>query len=225
MTSVDTHLLALTTGFEPIWRTFVDEFSATPTIAAIRTGRCTLDDYRRMLKDLRAQVIEGARWLARAAGSVGPGELSLRGALLKHAFTEHADFRMLENDYVACGGDIEDIVNARRNIGSEALCAWMEELSGRRDSLGILGALMIFEGVGSKLAPAIAEGLKASLGLSDDQCRFITYHAANDDEHQGGMRLVLRGVLKDRSNVDEVLRAARITGLLYAQQYKFIGEY
>jgi 3-oxoacyl-[acyl-carrier-protein] synthase-3 len=187
--------------------------------------RCSLDDYRCLLRDLRAQVMEGARWLARASGSLGAGQLALRGALLQHAFTEHRDFRMLESDYVATGGAHDEICAPRRNIGTEALCAWMEELSGRRDSLGILGALMIFEGVGSRLAPRIAEALQASLGLSEDQCRFITYHAANDADHQDGMRKVLSGALSDTAHVDEILRAARITGMLYVQQYRCLGEY
>lgn len=221
----DLHLQRLGEGFEPVWRRFSDDFLAAPVVARILERRSSLADYRLLLRDLRAQVVDGARWLARAAGSLGPAQLALRGALLQHAVTEHRDFRMLESDYVASGGAPEEIAAPRRNVGSEALCAWMEELSGRRDSLGILGALMIFEGVGSRLAPRLGEALQAGLGLSNEQCRFITYHAANDADHQGGLREVLRGALREPAEVDEILRSARITGMLYAQQYRCLGEY
>jgi 3-oxoacyl-[acyl-carrier-protein] synthase-3 len=42
---------------------------------------------------------------------------------MKHAVTEHRDFRMLEVDYVASGGALADIQGAEKNIGSEALSA------------------------------------------------------------------------------------------------------
>jgi len=221
----DTLAHQLHTGFDPEWRRFAEEFLSAPVVARIVAQRCSIEDYRCLLRDLRAQVVDGARWLARAAGSLGPEQLALRGALLRHAVTEHQDFRMLEADYVAVGGAPEDMVAPRRNVGTEALCAWMEELSGRRGSLGILGALMIFEGVGSRLAPRLGKALQGGLGLREDQCRFITYHAEHDAGHQGGLREVLRGALRDADDVHEILRSARITGMLYAQQYRCLGEY
>ena len=78
---------------------------ATPLIRKLTRGRFELADYQAFLVNLRQQVKDGSLWMSRAASSIGEDHLELRSTLMKHAVTEHRDFRMLEADYVATGGD------------------------------------------------------------------------------------------------------------------------
>ena len=67
-------------------------------------------DYRELLLNHRQQVVEGARWIARASSSIDKDYFELRSRFLKHAITEHRDFQMIERDYVSVGGRLEEIV-------------------------------------------------------------------------------------------------------------------
>jgi hypothetical protein len=78
---------------------------ATPLIRKLTRGRFELGDYQAFLVNLRQQVKDGALRMSRAASNIGEGHLELRSTLMRHAVTEHRDFRMLEADYVASGGE------------------------------------------------------------------------------------------------------------------------
>ena len=85
--------------------------------------------------------------MSRAASNVGEDHLKLRSTLMRHAVTEHRDFRLLEADFVAAGGALEDIQSAPKNVGSEALSAWMFHEASKPDPFGLLGAMFIIEGI------------------------------------------------------------------------------
>src|SRR3984893_3641090 len=91
------------------WADFEGRLEATPLIRKLTRGRFELADYQAFLINLRQQVKDDALWMSRAASSIGEDHLELRSALMQHAVTEHRDFRMLEADYVASGGELSAI--------------------------------------------------------------------------------------------------------------------
>jgi hypothetical protein len=131
-----------------VWTDFEGRLAATPLIRKLTRGRLALEDYRAFLADLRQQVKDGALWMSRAASNIDEDHLELRSRLMKHAVTEHRDFRLLEADYVASGGALSMIRAAEKNIGSEALSAWMFHEASRPNPFGLLGAMFIIEGLG-----------------------------------------------------------------------------
>ncbi len=62
-----------------------------------------------LLRNLRQQVMEGARWITRAASSLSVEHTDIRAEFIHHAAEEQRDFRMLERDYVAVGGSLAEI--------------------------------------------------------------------------------------------------------------------
>src|SRR6201986_4252729 len=114
---------------------FEGGLSETPLIRKLQRGRFTLEDYRAFLIGLRQQVKDGALWMSRAASHIGEEHLELRSKLMRHAVTEHRDFRLLEAHFVATGGDLAAITGAEKNSGSEALSAWMFHEAGKPNPL------------------------------------------------------------------------------------------
>jgi 3-oxoacyl-[acyl-carrier-protein] synthase-3 len=108
-----------------VFTEFEGRLEQTPLIRKLTRGRFELADYQAFLVQLRQQVKDGALWMSRAASNIGEEHLELRSTLMKHAVTEHRDFRILEADYVATGGAVETIRAGEKNVGSEALSAWM----------------------------------------------------------------------------------------------------
>src|SRR5262245_53031523 len=89
-----------------VWPDFEGRLEATPLIRKLTRGRFELADYHAFLVNLRQQVKDGSLWMSRAASSIDEAHLELRSLLMKHAVTEHRDFRLLEADFVASGGEL-----------------------------------------------------------------------------------------------------------------------
>jgi 3-oxoacyl-[acyl-carrier-protein] synthase-3 len=202
-----------------VWVDFERSLDDVPVVKRLESGQATMADYQRLLVNLRQQVVEGARWIARAASSVSPQEIELRSLLIAHAQDEHRDFELLEADYVALGGERADIVGAPKNIGTEALSAWMMHQASQPDPLDLLGAMFIIEGLGARMAGPWASRLAAQLHLGNDQVRFFRYHATADSgTHLARFERILASGLIDDMVADRIVKTAKVTARLYRLQ-------
>lgn len=201
-----------------VWEEFEHELGTVPLLQRLDDGRFTLADYRQLLVNLRQQVIEGSRWISRAASSLSPELHPLRSQFLRHAVDEHRDFQLLERDYVSVGGSLATIQDTPKNVGSEALAGWMFERASRPDPFELLGAMFIIEGLGRRMAGTWADRIAATLGLEDEQVSFLRHHAANDEEHVGRLQGVLASGLLTRSQEEALVKVARVTARLYRLQ-------
>jgi len=206
-----------------VFADFEQRLEATPLIRKLTRGRFELADYHAFLINLRQQVKDGALWMSRAASNIGEDQLELRSTLMKHAVTEHRDFRLLEQDFVASGGDLADILSARKNVGSEALSAWMFHEASKPDPFGLLGAMWIIEGLGSIKARPWGLKVQERLGLPDEALRFLLYHGENDVEHMEEFRGMLAMVLPDEAVAERIVMTAKVTARLYALQIEEIA--
>ncbi len=207
-----------------VWAGFETQLSTVPLVKRIETGQATIEDYRALLYNLRQQVMEGARWITRAASNLTVEHTDLRAEFIEHAAEEQRDFRMLEDDYVAVGGRREDIQSGIKNVGSEALSAFMFNQANRENPFDLLGAMYIIEGLGANKASRWVEMINTQLALEDDQVRFITYHGGADEEHTEKMFEILRSDLITREIAERIVHTARVVGRLYALQLEEIGH-
>ena len=201
---------------------FEGRLEQTPLIRKLTRGRFELTDYQAFLVQLRQQVKDGALWMSRAASHIDEQHLELRSLLMKHAVTEHRDFRLLDADFVASGGDIDVIQNGEKNVGSEALSGWMFHEAGKPNPFGLLGAMWIIEGLGSIKAQEWGRRVKETLGLPDEAVRFLLYHGENDAQHIEEFKAMLAMVLPDESVSKRIVRTAQVTARLYALQIEEI---
>ena len=204
------------------WTSFEARLERVPVIEKINRGTLRLEDYQAFLINLRQQVIEGGCWIARAASSVSVAQFPLRSTFMRHAVTEHRDFQMLEANYVATGGRLEDIQTAEKNIGSEALSAFMYHRAGQPDPFDLLGAMFMIEGLGSHKASEWGKAIQEQLQLPDEAVSFLVYHGEHDDDHLAEFETWLGQVVHDEALSEKIVRTARIVGRLYALQLEEI---
>lgn len=205
-----------------VFTEFEGRLEQTPLIRKLTRGRFELADYQAFLISLRQQVKDGALWMSRAASHIDDEHLELRSTLMRHAVTEHRDFRLLEADYVATGGALETIRTAEKNIGSEALSAWMFHEASRPNPFGLLGAMWIIEGLGSIKAAEWGALVRRRLELPDEAVRFLLYHGENDLEHIAEFEAMLAMVLPSEAVAARIVKTARVTARLYALQIEEI---
>ena len=221
-----TDVQALMRRLTRVWTEFESRLLMVPIIRDARDGRLRLADYRILLKDHYAQVLDGSAWIARAASSVTRPHLELRSQFLRHAVTEHRDYAMLAHDYAACDGDPADLEAARKNIGSVALSAWMFQRASQPNPFDLLGAMFIIEGLGQWFARTFAETVADALSLTDDQVTFYRYHAEHDPDHLNELEAALgSGILDTSGMADAIVETATVTARLYLLQLEEVGHY
>jgi 3-oxoacyl-[acyl-carrier-protein] synthase-3 len=206
-----------------VFTEFEGRLEAAPLLKKLSRGRFELKDYHAFLINLRQQVKEGAMWMSRAASNIDEAHLELRSTLMRHAVTEHRDFRLLEADYVATGGKLEDIQGAEKNVGSEALSAFMYYSASQPNPFGLLGSMWIIEGLGSMKAREWGKAVQSALSLPDEAVRFLLYHGENDSSHIEEFKAMLGMVLPDEAVARRIVRTAEVTARLYALQIEEIA--
>lgn len=206
------------------WFEFERRLGKVPIIRRLETGSFTADDYRKLLLNLRPQVVEGARWISRCASSFDRDHTDVRSVIIGHAGDEHRDFELLEQDYVASGGELAMIRAQPRNLGSEILHSYLMYRAGQPNPSCLLGAMWIIEGLGDKMANDWAARIEELTGGRGDNTRFMRYHAANDDSHMDKLYGLLDRVCTEDETSDEIVRTSRVVGRLYAMQLEEIDS-
>ena len=216
--TTDTVADALFVRLTEVWADLEERLDTVPVLARLAAGTVTLDDYRRLLFNLRQQVVDGSPWISRAASNFDTDHLDLRSAAIRHAEEEHRDHLMLERDYVAIGGSLDELRAGRKNLGSEALSGYMFHYADRPNPVGLLGAMFVIEGLGAKRAAGWAARFQEVLGLADNQVHFMRYHQEADGAHTGDLEAILTSGIIDDAAADDIVRCAEVVARLYVLQ-------
>jgi 3-oxoacyl-[acyl-carrier-protein] synthase-3 len=201
-----------------VWAEFERRLATVPIVGRLEARQATLADYRTLLRNLRQQVMEGSRWITRAASSLTVEHTELRAEFIHHAAEEQRDFQMLERDYVAVGGSLAEIQGGAKNVGSEALSAYMFQEASKPDPLHLLGAMFIIEGLGARKAARWADLLTEQLDLAEDQITFLRYHGGADEEHTKLMYQLFESPLITGDVARSIVKTAKVVARLYALQ-------
>jgi 3-oxoacyl-[acyl-carrier-protein] synthase-3 len=145
-----------------VWFEFERRLAKVPIVRRLDLGQFNLEDYQNLLLNMRPQVVEGARWIARCASSFDRDHADVRSVIIGHAQDEHRDYEVLESDYVTSGGDLQTLQSQPRNPGSEALHCFLMYRAGQPNPVDLLGAMWIIEGLGEKMANDWAKGPRHS---------------------------------------------------------------
>lgn len=209
-----------------VWTDFESRLNTVPVLQKLSNKRFTLDDYKQLLINHRQQVVEGSRWIARAASSITSDYLEQRSSFLSHSLTEHRDYEMLENQYIEIGGTLEEIRSAPKNIGTEIFHTYMFAQASKENPFNLLGSMFIIEGLGQRKAKSWGIEIKDQLGLTDSAVQFYVYHGDNDPEHMEEFNRTLNsGILEIENMGEDIIKTAKITALLYEMQLRELGNY
>lgn len=215
---------SLFTRLTEVWADLEERLDRVPILSRLAEGTVTIDDYSRLLFNLRQQVVDGSPWISRAASSFDVDHFTLRSAAIRHAEEEHRDYLMLERDYVAIGGSLDELRAGRKNLGSEALSGYMFHYADRPNPVGLLGAMFIIEGLGAKRAAGWAARFQEVLGLADNQVHFMRYHQDADAEHTGALEAILTSGIIDDAAADDIVRCAQVVARLYVLQLEELDQ-
>jgi 3-oxoacyl-[acyl-carrier-protein] synthase-3 len=208
-----------------VWFDFEGRLRLVPIVAKLYNGQFTVDDYKALLFNLRQQVIDGSRWIARTASNITPEYFPIRAAFIAHTSDEHRDFEMLERNYASVGGELETIRTGRKNIGSEALSSYILHRASQENPFDLIGAMFIVEGLGQRIARQWGERIRDQLGLANDQVSFFLYHSESDVKHFSRLDMAIESGILTEKLVTDIVKTAKVTARLYALQLEEIGNF
>lgn len=204
-----------------IWFDFERNLNRVAIIKRLEQGNFDREDYLNLLRNLRQQVIEGSRWITRGASSFDRNFSDVRSIVIGHAKEEHRDYEALERDYVAAGGQLDDIQSAERNSGTEALHAFLMYKASETNPIDLIGAMWIIEGLGQKMAEGWATRIAQLTGL-EHAVNFMRYHGENDDAHMQKLYRLLNRVCQNVEHSRRICKTARVVARLYQLQLEEI---
>ncbi|QDT38009.1 3-oxoacyl-[acyl-carrier-protein] synthase III C-terminal domain-containing protein [Stratiformator vulcanicus] len=207
-----------------VWNDFQNRLRDVPIVSKIYNGGLTIEEYRELLFNLRQQVIDGSRWISRAASNVTSENFPIRSAFIGHSSDEHRDFEMIERDYVSIGGQLETIQSGTKNIGSAALSEYILSRASRENPFDLVGAMFIIEGLGRSVARDWGERIRDQLDLDESQVSFLMYHSESDDIHFQRLDATVQSGVLTPSLVEEIVKAAKVVARLYALQLEELGN-
>ena len=203
-----------------VWVDFEHQLNKVPVVDKINRGVLSIQDYKKLLYNLRQQVIDGSQWIARAASHVSMDFFDIRSSFISHSRDEHRDYQLLEKNYVNLGGTLEEIRSGKKNIGSEALSAYMFHRASQSNPFDLLGGMFIIEGLGNRLAGKWGRAIKEQLNLQENQVSFLLYHESSDanDNHFERFETAIQSDLLTREIAEKIVKTAKIVAKLYTLQ-------
>ncbi|MGI9221936.1 MAG: iron-containing redox enzyme family protein [Woeseiaceae bacterium] len=205
-----------------VWFEFERRLAKVAIIRRLDLGQFNLEDYQNLLLNMRPQVVEGSRWIARCASSFDRDHADVRSVIIGHAQDEHRDYEVLEADFVRSGGDLNILQAQPRNPGSEALHGFLMYRASQPNPVDLLGAMWIIEGLGEKMANDWAKRMDELIEGSADFTRFLRYHGDNDDSHMDKLYGLIDRVCTSEEAADKIVRTAKVVARLYAMQLEEI---
>ncbi len=207
-----------------VWIDFEQKLGQVPIIRKLYQGNFTMADYMLLMRNIRQQVIDGSQWIARAASYIAIEHIDMRSLFLAHARDEHRDFQILERNYVAVGGNLEEIQSGDKNIGSEALSAYLFQRASRDNPMDLMGAMWIIEGLGCRMARFWGELIRDQLQLTDEQVSFLLYHSDSDEKHFERLEAGIQHPLLTADLAARIVKTAKTTARLYLLQLEELGN-
>lgn len=210
-----------------VWFDFERGLQQVPVVKKIFKGTLSLEEYKRLLVNLRQQVIDGSQWIARAASNVSMEYFPVRSAFIKHSSDEHRDYQILEKNYINCGGKEEDILTGNKNIGSEALSAYMFHRASQPNPFDLLGGMFIIEGLGNRVSGKWGRAIQQQLGLDKDQVSFFIYHESSDsnDNHFERFEQAIQSELLTQQMAEKIVKTAKVVAKLYTLQLEELDNF
>ena len=203
---------------------------SVPIIAKMEDQGLPPEEYLNLIRNLRAQVVDGVPWMMRAASSLpnSPVLTPLRQQILKHATEESGDYTMLDADYISMGGNQFDILKAEKNIGSQCLSDMIFWNASIPKPYALAGTIFIIEGQPqregwNRWSLWYSKLLQA--GIPEKSLSFFKAHATKDIEHSKWIETLFNLPIANMDIAKSVVKLARMTARLYAVQFEQIDNY
>ncbi|MEO1013893.1 MAG: iron-containing redox enzyme family protein [Pseudomonadota bacterium] len=201
----------------------LQDFMASPAIAALATGEMTVDEYRSITRELYHQVRETPQLFAMATTTFKGRQRDLVKMVLSHSLSEVGHEQLALNDYVTLGGDGERIPYETPLPTTTALFGyWRYQMTNLRP-MGFLGYVFFLEFLPTHAGNGMKDMLMR-IGVPEAAVTFLAEHNEADVHHNRLMEKYAEGLIVNEADFAAVVYGMQTTGRLYAQMLQAARE-
>lgn len=185
-----------------------------PVMAAVTSGRFSLDSYRWFLTQAYHHVKHTVP-LMMACGARLPERLEfVRKALVEYIEEEYGHHEWILDDLAACGCDKDDIRHGEPDLSIRLMVAYLYDQIERGNPAGFFGMVQVLEGTSIELATPMGQQIQQHLGLPDQAFSYLYSHGALDQDHFEFFRGLLDRIT-DPADQQAIVASARVVYRLY----------
>lgn len=194
------------------------DFASLPKVLTIQSIGMSPDKYRRFIKQLYHIVWHFCPIMSHASARIGDESRSLRLALWHEIAEEQGHDEWVLGDYVAAGGDADELRGSEPAIPVQALIGYNYSVADRTP-LGVFGMRFAQEMIAKDFAGDAVDAISAATGLAPDEnsgFRFLLSHSTMDAAHIEELSIVLRAVSNEKDQA-AIIRCAKVNYHLFAE--------
>ena len=205
---------AVMRGLLTLWGEFAASLDQVPIIDKLNRGKFRLDDYRELLRNHRQQVVEGARWIARASSSIDEHWFELRSHFMQAR--HHRAPRLQDDRAGLCLGrrQARGHRSARRRTSAPRRCTPSSSTApASRTRSTCWAPCSSSRASARRRPPSGARGSGTSSACKSEQVSFLLYHGENDEAHMQEFEDTLAsGILAIPEMDKAILKTAKVVG-------------
>lgn len=188
--------------------------TGAPVLAAIESGRFDLGSYTYFLSQAYHHVKHTSP-LMMACGARLPERLEhVRKALVEYIEEEYGHHEWILNDLKACGVDAEAVRHGTPDLPIRLMVAYLYDLIGRGNPVGLFGMVQVLEGTSVALATPMGQKIQQQLDLPNQAFSYLYSHGSLDQDHFEFFHQLMDSIT-DPSDQVAIIDAARVVYRLY----------
>jgi pyrroloquinoline quinone (PQQ) biosynthesis protein C len=198
-------------------------FLSAPIINDVMMGNFTIETYISFLNQAFHHVRYTASLLDAAAKKLTQDQLWINPVIGKYIAEEQGHEEWILNDIEACGFDRAQYAEGDAPYHSEILISYLFDYINRKNSIGVFGMVLVFEGTSSSLAPAVAKIVQEKLDLPDTAMTYLTTHGELDQEHIKFYEAIMNKITNE-ADQQAIIDVANNVYRLYFDIYRAIDD-
>jgi pyrroloquinoline quinone (PQQ) biosynthesis protein C len=199
---------------EAEWSACYDKLKNGDFLRALADRTLTRGQYSWFLRECYHNVYLNPKLMALFITHSRSGKFQTEAKLLRHAAMEIGHHELALNDFVALGGDAEELRASRPLPTTEAMAAFIAFQIQHRDPMALLGYMFHLEALPVRAGHDAGAAL-AAIGIPAGAMTFLMEHAEVDTVHMKWEREYMERFIATPSDLEAVVYGLRGTAELH----------
>lgn len=196
-----------------------DELLAIPFIRHGAKGELSLTSYIAFLEQAYHHVKHTTPLLMACGSRIPHDKEWLRNAMAEYVEEEVGHQEWILNDINACGGNADQVRNAKPGFAADVMIAYAYHTIDRNNPVGFLGMVLVLEGASVRVATEAAQRLQHSLGLARNAFTYLSSHGSLDLSHMDFYKSLVNQ-LTNEADRQAVIHSAKRFYRLYGDVFR-----
>lgn len=192
--------------------------------AIMLEGNAPLEAYAMFLRETYHLSRHTSRFLAAAATNISDEKDAIRSRFLQHAIEEDGHHKFALKDLKNLGYPDSYTADSYPLAGTCAIISYHYYLAYHDNPIGMLGAVVVFEGLAEEFAGMSADMYRKKKELTMGEVTFLHTHGKFDIDHMKEARETLNSLVTDEKDKKDIINVAKKMYRFFSMNFQDIYE-